>query len=112
MALWCIINSHGLLACTPVLDWYGSEIWVPIFDCLALIAHLIPNSDQSHNMYLECFLMKINNCHLRCWRQGFTPAAVRLNSMADLLEKQRWGSEKQQYKSFFVEAQVLYSVAN
>jgi hypothetical protein len=32
--------------------------------------------------------------------------------MADLLENQRWGSEKQQYKSFFVEAQVLYSIAN
>ena len=78
MALWCVINSHGLLACTSVLDWYGSEIWVPIFDSPALIAHLIPNSDQSHNMYLECFLMKINNCHLHCWRQGFTSAAVRL----------------------------------
>jgi len=32
--------------------------------------------------------------------------------MADMLEKQRWDSEKQQYKSFFVEAQLLYSVAN
>ena len=53
MALWCVINSHGLLACTSVLDWYGSEIWVPVFDCPALIAHLIPNSDQSHNMYLN-----------------------------------------------------------
>ena len=68
MALWCIINSHGLLACTPVLDWYDSEIWVPVIDCQALIAHHTPNSDQSHNMYLECFLMKINNCHLHCWR--------------------------------------------
>jgi hypothetical protein len=63
-------------------------------------------------MYLECFLMKINNCHLRFWRRGFICAAVRLNSLAGLLEKQRWGSEKQQYKSFFVEAQVIYSVAN
>jgi hypothetical protein len=63
-------------------------------------------------MYIECFLMKINNCHLRCWRSGCTPAAVRLNGMAHLLEKQRWDSEKQQYKSFVVEAQVLYSVAN
>jgi hypothetical protein len=45
--------------------------------------------------------MKINNCHLRCWRQDFTPAAVRLNGVTELLEKQRWGSEKQQYKSFF-----------
>lgn len=62
-------------------------------------------------MYLECFLMEINNCHLRCWRQGFTPAAVRLN-VADLLEKQRWDSEKQQYKSCFEEVQVLHSVAN
>jgi hypothetical protein len=32
MALWCIINSYGLLACTPVLDWYDSEIWLPIID--------------------------------------------------------------------------------
>ena len=38
MALWCVINSHGLLACTSVLDWYGSKIWVPVFDCLALIS--------------------------------------------------------------------------
>ena len=38
MALWCVINSHGLLACTSVLDWYGSEIWVPVIDCLALIS--------------------------------------------------------------------------
>jgi hypothetical protein len=51
MALWCIINSHGFLACTPVLDWYDSEIWVPVIDCQALIAHHTPNSDQSHNMY-------------------------------------------------------------
>jgi hypothetical protein len=35
MALWCIINS--LLVCTFVLDWYGSKIWVPVSDCLALI---------------------------------------------------------------------------
>jgi hypothetical protein len=63
-------------------------------------------------MYLEFFLMKINNCHLPCWRQGFTSAVVRLKGVAGLLEKQRWDSEKQQYKSFFVEAQVLYSVAN
>ena len=81
MALWCVINSHSLLACTSVLNWYGSEIWVPIFDCPALIAHPIPNSDQSHNMYLECFLMKINNCHLHCWRRGCTPAAVRLTCL-------------------------------
>ena len=32
MALWCVNNSHGLLACTSVLDWYGSEIWVPVID--------------------------------------------------------------------------------
>ena len=51
MALWCIINSHGLLACTPVLDWYDSVIWLPVTDCQALIAHHTPNSDQSHNMY-------------------------------------------------------------
>ena len=38
MALWCVINSHGLLACTSVLDWYGSEIWVPVIDCPALIS--------------------------------------------------------------------------
>ena len=37
MALWCVINSHGLLACTPVLDWDGSEIWVPVIECPALI---------------------------------------------------------------------------
>ena len=37
MALWCVINSHGLLACTPVLDWDGSEIWVPVIECTALI---------------------------------------------------------------------------
>jgi hypothetical protein len=38
MALWGVINSHGLLAYTSVLDWYGSEIWVPVFDCPALIS--------------------------------------------------------------------------
>mgnify|MGYP001150566579 CR=1 FL=1 len=38
MALWCVINSQGLLACTPVLDWDGSEIWVPVIDCPALIS--------------------------------------------------------------------------
>jgi hypothetical protein len=54
--------------------------------------------------------MKDNYCHLHCWRQGFTPAAVRLKNVADLFEKQRWGSEKQQYKSFFGEVQVLHSV--
>ena len=32
MALWCIINSHSLLACTPVLDWYDSMIWLPVID--------------------------------------------------------------------------------
>jgi hypothetical protein len=32
--------------------------------------------------------------------------------LIDLLEKQSRDSEKQQDKSFFVEAQVLYSVAN
>ena len=37
MALWCIINSHGLLACTSVLDWYGSEIWMSVIECPALI---------------------------------------------------------------------------
>jgi hypothetical protein len=56
--------------------------------------------------------MKINNCHLCFWGQGYRPAAVRLNSMADLLEKQRWDSEKQQYKSFFGKIQVLHLVAN
>lgn len=63
MALWCFINNHCLLACTPVLDWYDSVIWLPIIDCQAFISHHIPKSDQSHNMYLEFFLRKINNCH-------------------------------------------------
>jgi hypothetical protein len=64
MALWCIINSHGLLACTSVLDWYDSEIWVPVIDCHTLISHYTPNSDRSQNMFLECFLMENNNCVL------------------------------------------------
>ena len=51
MALWCFINNHGLLACTPVLDWYDSMIWLPVTDCQALIEYHTPNSDQSHNMY-------------------------------------------------------------
>ena len=38
MALWYVINSHGLLACTPVLDWDGSNIWVLVIDCPALIS--------------------------------------------------------------------------
>jgi hypothetical protein len=38
MALWCFIYSHSLLACSSVLDWYGSEIWVPTIDWLALIS--------------------------------------------------------------------------
>ena len=112
MALWCVINSHGLLACTSVLDWYGSEIWVPVIDCSALISTAYSQFRPKPQYVLECFLMKNNNCHLRCWRQGCTPAAVRLTSVADLLEKQRWDSEKQQYKSFFGEVQVLHSVAN
>lgn len=29
MALWCLINNHDLLACTPVLDWYDYVIWLP-----------------------------------------------------------------------------------
>ena len=66
MVLWCFINNHSLLACTPVLDWYDSKILVHVTDYQALIAHHTPNSDQRHNMYLECFLMEINNCHLRC----------------------------------------------
>ena len=80
MALWCFINNHGLLACTPVLDWYDSVIWLPFTDCQAHIAHHIPKSDQSHNIYLEFFLMNNNNnCHLRCWRPGFTSVAESLN---------------------------------
>jgi hypothetical protein len=63
-------------------------------------------------MYLKCFFMKINNCHLRCWRQDCTPATVRLKGVADLLEKQSQDSEKQQVKSFFGEVQVLHSIAN
>ena len=51
MALWCIINSHGLLACIPLLDCYDSVMWLRVTDCQALIAHHIPKSDQSHNMY-------------------------------------------------------------
>ena len=62
-----LLINHGLLAYTSVLDWYSSKIWLPVIDWPALIAHLIPKSDQSHNMYLEFFLMKINNCHLRWW---------------------------------------------
>ena len=38
MAVWCVINSHGLLACTPVLDFDGSEIWALVIDCPALIS--------------------------------------------------------------------------
>ena len=37
MALWCVINRQVLLACIPVLHWYGSEIWVPVIECPALI---------------------------------------------------------------------------
>jgi hypothetical protein len=51
MALWCIINSHSLLACIPLLDCYDSVMWLRVTDCQALIAHHIPKSDQSHNMY-------------------------------------------------------------
>ena len=96
MALWCIINSHGLLACTPVLDWYDSKIWVPVIDFQAFISHLIPNSDQSHNMYLECFFMKINNCHLCCWRPGYTPAAV---SLRGVVNWSTWKTKSRQWKA-------------
>jgi hypothetical protein len=51
MALWCFINNYCLLACTHVLDWYDSVIWLPVIDCQAFIAHHNPKSDQSHNMY-------------------------------------------------------------
>lgn len=59
-----------------------------------------------------CTRMKINNCHLHCWRQGCTSATVRLKDLDDLLEKQRWDSDKQQYESFFGEVQVPHSVTN
>jgi hypothetical protein len=83
IAVWCIINSHGLLVCTPVLNWYDSMIWLPITDCQALIAHHIPKSDQKPQYVLECFLMENNNnnCHMHCWKQDFTPVAVRLKGV-------------------------------
>ena len=46
-----LLRNHGLLAYTSVLDSYGSEIWLPVIGCPALIAHLVPKSDQSHNIY-------------------------------------------------------------
>jgi hypothetical protein len=66
-----LIHHRVYVQLVCVLDWHDSEIWVPIIDCQTLISHHTPNSDQSHNMYLEYFLMENNNCHLSCWRQGF-----------------------------------------
>ena len=73
-----LLINHSLLACTSVLDWYSSEIWLPIIDWPALIAHLIPKSDHSHNIYSICFFISMNFCHLRlleaelhaCWKQA------------------------------------------
>ena len=73
-----LLTNHDLLAYTSVLDWYSSEIWLPVIGWLSLIAHLIPKSDQSHNIYLKCFFLLMNFCHLRllearlhaCWNQA------------------------------------------
>ena len=73
-----LLTNHGLLAYTSVLDWYSSKIWLPVIDWPALIAHLIPKSDQSHNIYLICFFILMNFCHLHllearlhaCWNQA------------------------------------------
>jgi hypothetical protein len=53
--------------------------------------------------------MKLITAILPYWRQGFISSVVRLKGVAVLLEKQRWDSEKQQYKAFFLggETQVI-----
>ena len=67
---------------------------------------------RQDNMYLE-FLMKINNCHLQAVGGGDAHLLQSgWRALTDLLEKQSWDSEKQQYKSFFGEVQVLHSIAN
>ena len=117
MQLVFILHKTWLCAVllTAMASWHAplSQIgMVPRSGCLSLtvwpsLEHLIPNSDQSHNMYLECFLMKINNCHLHCWRRGCTPAAVRLtclrnkggtlksNSIKASWEKSRYSTQLQ-----------------
>ena len=111
MALWCIINKPrplGMYLCLRLI-W----LWNLVARHWLTGPHStpIPKSDQSHNIYLICFFILMNFCHLcllearlhACWNQ-----AVRRDWPA-------WKTkivEKQQDKSFFVEAQVLYSVAN
>jgi hypothetical protein len=102
MALWCIINSHGFLAWTPVLDWHDSEIWVPVIDCQALIStpysQFRPKPQYVLRMLLQWRLITATravgdrDAHLlqSGWRV-----------LTDLLEKQSGDSERQLYKSFF-----------
>ena len=65
---FCIVllTNHGLLAYISVLDWYSSKIWLPVIGWLALIAYLIPKSDQSHTIYLIYFFILMNFCHMHC----------------------------------------------
>ena len=108
-----LLTKHSLLTYTCALDWYGSEIWLLVIDCPALIAHLIPKSDQSHNIYWICFFILMNFCHQRflevrlhtCWNQAVRCWLTCLKNKVETVEKQ-------QDKSFFGEVQVLYSVAN
>ena len=91
-----------------VIESSVARLWLPV-----LIAHLIPKSDQSHNMYLEFFLMKINNCHLRAVGGGNAcPLQSGWRALTDLLEKQSPDSERHSTKASFGEVQVLHSIAN
>ena len=100
MALWCFINNHGLLACTPVLDWYDSVIWLPFTDCQAHIAHHIPKSDQSHNIYENASWWTII-ITATCVVGGQVLHLLQrvLTALTDLLVKQSCDSERQKYKT-------------
>lgn len=118
--LVCVIfhTKHGSVVCYQQPRPFGMYL------CLRLVwfwdldvCHWM-SSPHYHTLFpiqtkvIICTRMKINNCHLHCWRQGCTSATVRLKDLDDLLEKQRWDSDKQEYESFFGEVQVPHSVAN
>ena len=108
-----LLTNHGLLAYTSVLDWYRSKIWLPVIDWPALIAHLIPKSDQSHNIYLKCFFILMNFCHLSllearlhaCWNQ-----AVRRDWPAWKTKLRQWKATVQKLllgkSRYFIQLQI------
>jgi hypothetical protein len=64
-------------------------------------------------MYLEFFVIEINNCHL-CTVVGGDARLLQSSrrALTDLLEKQSGDSERHSTKASFGEVQVFHSIAN